>query len=77
VSILLLVSLSLCITKLPDSVAESFLSEAIPMKGRMIHHVDGKQESQIYDPIGGQVSERLFRRVPADGSVSIRSVDPF
>jgi kynurenine 3-monooxygenase len=47
------------------------------MKGRMIHHVDGKQESQIYDPIGGQVSERLFRRVPADGSVSIRSVDPF
>jgi kynurenine 3-monooxygenase len=29
------------------------------MKGRMIHHVDGKQESQIYDPIGGQVSERL------------------
>jgi hypothetical protein len=46
------------------------------MKGRMIHHVDGKQESQIYDPIGGQVSERLFGRVPADGSVSIRSVDP-
>jgi kynurenine 3-monooxygenase len=37
-------------------VAESFLSEAIPMKGRMIHHTDGKQESQIYDPIGGQVS---------------------
>jgi kynurenine 3-monooxygenase len=25
------------------------------MKGRMIHHNDGKQESQIYDPIGGQV----------------------
>jgi hypothetical protein len=46
------------------------------MKGRMIHHVDGKQESQIYDPIGGQVSERLFCRVAADGSVSIRSVDP-
>lgn len=26
------------------------------MKGRMIHHTDGKQESQIYDPINGQVS---------------------
>jgi hypothetical protein len=59
-----------------DILAESFLSEAIPMKGRMIHHVDGKQESQIYDPVGGQVSERLFRRVAADCSVSIRLVDP-
>lgn len=25
------------------------------MKGRMIHHTDGRQESQIYDPINGQV----------------------
>ena len=25
------------------------------MKGRMIHHTDGKQESQIYDPINNQV----------------------
>lgn len=37
------------------SIAENFLEEAIPMKGRMIHHTDGKQESQLYDPIGGQV----------------------
>jgi kynurenine 3-monooxygenase len=36
--------------------AEQFLEEAIPMKGRMIHHVDGKQDSQIYDPIHLQVS---------------------
>jgi len=45
------------------------------MKGRMIHHVDGKQESQIYDPIGRQVSERFFCRVTADDSVSIRLAD--
>jgi len=57
-------------------VAESFLSEAIPMKGRMIHHVDGKQESQIYDPIGGQVGTHTCNIVRANGSVSIRSVDP-
>ena len=44
------------IGQLLTEVAESFLSEAIPMKGRMIHHVDGKQESQIYDSIGGQAS---------------------
>ena len=57
-------------------VAESFLSEAIPMKGRMIHHVDGKQESQIYDPIGGQVRDHNSNLVRANGSVSTRSVDP-
>lgn len=51
------------------AIAESFLSEAIPMKGRMIHHVDGKQESQIYDPIGGQVSITSQQEVKADGSV--------
>jgi len=45
------------------------------MKGRMIHHVDGKQESQIYDPIGGQVSNPLRRLCRADGSVSTQSVD--
>lgn len=37
------------------TIAENFLEEAIPMKGRMIHHTDGRQESQLYDPIGGQV----------------------
>jgi len=26
------------------------------MKGRMIHTVEGKEESQIYDPIRNQVS---------------------
>jgi hypothetical protein len=57
-------------------VAESFLSEAIPMKGRMIHHVDGKQESQIYDPIGGQVGTQVCYLVRANSSVSTRSADP-
>ncbi|WWD09231.1 kynurenine 3-monooxygenase [Kwoniella europaea PYCC6329] len=56
------------------SLAEQFQKEAIPMKGRMIHHVDGKQESQIYDPINGQcinsigrplLNQRLVESLPA------------
>ncbi|KAK6905528.1 kynurenine 3-monooxygenase [Kwoniella mangroviensis CBS 8507] len=56
------------------SLAEQFQNEAIPMKGRMIHHVDGKQESQIYDPINGQcinsigrplLNQRLLESLPS------------
>nr|XP_019014790.1 kynurenine 3-monooxygenase [Kwoniella pini CBS 10737]OCF53571.1 kynurenine 3-monooxygenase [Kwoniella pini CBS 10737] len=43
------------------SLAEQFQNEAIPMKGRMIHHVNGKQESQIYDPINGQCINSIGR----------------
>ena len=35
--------------------AERFLSDAIPMKGRMIHGQNGEQQSQLYDR-NGQVS---------------------
>ena len=35
--------------------AERFLSDAIPMKGRMIHGRNGDQQSQLYDR-NGQVS---------------------
>ncbi|WWC58433.1 kynurenine 3-monooxygenase [Kwoniella dejecticola CBS 10117] len=61
------------------SLAEQFQNEAIPMKGRMIHHVDGKQESQIYDPINGQcinsigrplLNQRLVESLPP--SIKIR-----
>ncbi|OWZ49291.1 kynurenine 3-monooxygenase [Cryptococcus neoformans A2-102-5] len=45
------------------SIAENFLEEAIPMKGRMIHHTDGKQESQLYDPIGGQSINSISRPI--------------
>ncbi|KAK8865840.1 kynurenine 3-monooxygenase [Kwoniella newhampshirensis] len=57
------------------SLAEQFQAEAIPMKGRMIHHVDGKQESQLYDPIHGQcinsisrpiLNQRLVESLPTD-----------
>ncbi|WWC86089.1 kynurenine 3-monooxygenase [Kwoniella dendrophila CBS 6074] len=57
------------------SLAEQFQNEAIPMKGRMIHHVDGKQESQIYDPINGQcinsigrplLNQRLVESLPSE-----------
>ena len=34
------------------------------MKGRMIHTVDGREESQLYDPIDNQVGPpHLARRV--------------
>ncbi len=39
------------------------------MKGRMIHHVDGRQESQLYDPIQGQV-RHPFRPV-ATGALTL------
>ncbi|WWD17975.1 kynurenine 3-monooxygenase [Kwoniella shandongensis] len=45
------------------SLAEQFQAEAIPMKGRMIHHVDGKQESQLYDPIHGQCINSISRPI--------------
>jgi len=45
------------------SLAEQFLQEAIPMKGRMIHHVDGKQDSQIYDPIHLQCINSISRPI--------------
>ena len=32
------------------------MAESIPMKGRMIHHLDGREESQLYDPKHGQAS---------------------
>lgn len=33
-------------------MATRFLETAIPMRGRMIHDISGKLESQIYDPHG-------------------------
>ncbi|WVQ85327.1 kynurenine 3-monooxygenase [Cryptococcus sp. DSM 104549] len=57
------------------SLAEEFLEEAIPMKGRMIHHADERQESQLYDTIHGQcinsisrpiLNQRLVEALPSD-----------
>ncbi|KAJ9110477.1 hypothetical protein QFC19_001603 [Naganishia cerealis] len=57
------------------SLAEELLSQAIPMKGRMIHHNDGRQESQLYDPSTHQcinslprplLNLRLIQALPTD-----------
>ncbi|KAJ9110781.1 kynurenine 3-monooxygenase, mitochondrial precursor [Naganishia adeliensis] len=57
------------------SLADGLLGQAIPMKGRMIHHNDGRQESQLYDPAGGQcinslprplLNLRLIQALPTD-----------
>jgi hypothetical protein len=37
---------------LGEAAAARFLATVIPMRGRMIHHADGKQESQAYDRHG-------------------------
>lgn len=56
------------------SLADQFLAEAVPMRARMIHHVDGRQEAQVYDPAQGQcinsisrplLNQRLVERLPA------------
>ncbi|KAJ9119695.1 hypothetical protein QFC22_003405 [Naganishia vaughanmartiniae] len=55
--------------------AEELLRSAIPMKGRMIHHTDGRQESQLYDPSTNQcinslprplLNLRLIQALPTD-----------
>lgn len=43
------------------SAAERFLRAVIPMRGRMIHHVGDRQESQPYDK-DGQVRIALYAR---------------
>ncbi|KAJ4488101.1 FAD/NAD-P-binding domain-containing protein [Lentinula aciculospora] len=40
------------IQAIDGSMAERFMQTAIPMKGRMIHHFNGKSDSQLYDRDG-------------------------
>lgn len=40
------------IKAIEPSAADRFLSAVIPMHGRMIHHIEGNQESQKYDRNG-------------------------
>jgi kynurenine 3-monooxygenase len=44
-------------------LAELLLSESIPMPSRMIHHLDGHMEAQLYDPLRGQCSNSISRSV--------------
>lgn len=50
-----------------DLSAEQFLDEAIPMKGRMIHHPTSsngdREESQLYDPKRGQCINSISRPI--------------
>jgi kynurenine 3-monooxygenase len=60
-------------------LALRFLEKAIPMKGRMIHHLDGGAESQIYDREGqcinsidrGILNEGLLDEVSAVPSIRV------
>ncbi|KAF9500956.1 FAD/NAD-binding domain-containing protein [Pleurotus eryngii] len=42
----------LALQAISPSTAQRLLQTVIPMKGRMIHHINGKQESQLYDKDG-------------------------
>ncbi|TXT10730.1 hypothetical protein VHUM_02235 [Vanrija humicola] len=46
-----------------ESLAELLLAESIAMPSRMIHHVDGRTEAQLYDPLRGQCSNSISRSV--------------
>lgn len=51
----------LALQAISPSTAQRLLQTVIPMKGRMIHHINGKQESQLYDK-DGQVASFLIIR---------------
>ncbi|KAG8954726.1 kynurenine 3-monooxygenase, mitochondrial precursor [Tulasnella sp. 424] len=62
------------------AMATRFLESAIPMRGRMIHDEAGNQESQVYDPQGGQcinslergiLNEELLDQAAAHSSITI------
>lgn len=54
------------------AIGQRFLQTAIPMRGRMIHDLNGKQRSQLYDK-DGQVRPRLV----AHGCTNVALDCPF
>ncbi|OCB84241.1 FAD/NAD-binding domain-containing protein [Sanghuangporus baumii] len=67
------------IQTIDPGVASRFLESTIPMKGRMIHDVSGKQQSQLYDRDGqcinaidrGLLNEGLLREVLAHPDIRV------
>lgn len=62
-------------------LAERFLETVIPMRGRMIHTVEGKPESQLYDS-NGQVCPASMSSETGDleqwiSSASTPSIEPY
>lgn len=61
-----------------EDMAHRVLSDIIPMKGRMIHHLNGKQESQLYGLFGesinsidrSQLNDALLNEI-TDNNISI------
>lgn len=45
------------------SLSSLLLEESIPMPSRLIHHLDGRTEAQLYDPLRGQCSNSISRSV--------------
>jgi kynurenine 3-monooxygenase len=41
--------------------ADALIAESIPMPSRLIHHLDGRTEAQLYDPLRGNCSNSIHR----------------
>ncbi|KAG8884750.1 kynurenine 3-monooxygenase, mitochondrial precursor, partial [Tulasnella sp. 403] len=58
-------------------MATHFLDTAIPMRGRMIHDENGKVESQLYDPHGGQCLNSVARGIVNEQLLDKATAHPF
>lgn len=51
------------LSSVDPALAELLLAESIPMPSRLIHHLDGRLDAQLYDPLRGQCSNSISRSV--------------
>ncbi|BEJ16773.1 hypothetical protein CspHIS471_0601740 [Cutaneotrichosporon sp. HIS471] len=49
------------VSSVDPEFADALLRESIPMPSRLIHHLDGRCEAQLYDPLRGSCSNSIHR----------------
>lgn len=49
------------VASVDPAFADALMAESIPMPSRLIHHVDGRTEAQVYDPLRGNCSNSIHR----------------
>lgn len=49
------------VSSVDPAFADALLGESIPMPSRLIHHLDGHTEAQLYDPLRGSCSNSIHR----------------
>ncbi|OCH95007.1 FAD/NAD(P)-binding domain-containing protein [Obba rivulosa] len=68
------------IQAIEPAMADRFMEAVIPMRGRMIHHSDGKQESQPYDRNGqciNSISRAYMNENLLDEALAIQNIRAF